>query len=121
MVKKIVKTKKIRDAMTDKMTFDNVLGILNKLYHSENFKDLHKTIIDDTMKNMKIKKLPPMLMKKPDNTLDAWFTYACDYFAFLSDNFDEIIIPRHDGVFRTLDTPPTLRAISDFLGGFTAG
>lgn len=121
MVKKIVKTKKIRDAMQDKWTFDNVVGVLSKLYLSENFKELHKTIIDYTMKDMRVKKLPSMLMKKPDDNLDAWFVYACDYFSFLSDNFNEIIIPQHDGVFTTLDIPPTLRAIYDFLGGFTAG
>ena len=49
MVKKIVKTKKIRDAMADKWTFDNVVGVLSKLYLIEKFKYLHKTIIDYTM------------------------------------------------------------------------
>ncbi len=118
MVRKIVKTKKFRDAMQDKFIFDNVLGLLNKLYVSENFLDLHKTIIEHTRKDMKLKKLPSMLTKKPDDNLNAWFVYACDFFAFLSDNFNEINIPLHNGIFRTLDIPPTLRAIQDFLAGF---
>lgn len=121
MVRKIIKTKKVKDALLDKFKFDNVIGVLNKLYMSENFIDLHKTIIAYTMKNMKIKKLPPVLMKKPADTLDAWFIYACDYFAFLNQNFEEINVPLHNGVFTTLMIPPTLRAISDFLGGFTQG
>jgi hypothetical protein len=121
MVRKIIKTKKIRDAIADKILFDNVSSELEKLYMSEKFKDLHKAIVDYTMKNMSIKKLPKVLSKKPDDNLKSWFVYACDYYAFLSDNFNEINIPLQNGIFRTLDIPPTIRAIYDFLGGFTAG